>query len=328
MRSLVNRLREGLRQYFTLPDGYEVALGNGGATLFWDLASLCLIERRSQHLVFGEFSSKFAQAVRDAPHLQEPRILEGAAGTHPEPLPDPDVDAYCLTHNETSTGVQTDIRRPGSNEQLVLVDGTSAAGGLPVSAREFDAYYFSPQKCFASDGGLWIALLSPAAIERARRLTESERWVPSSLDLTLALSNSRLDQTYNTPAVATLYLFLHQLEWLLAQGGLPWAADRCRRSASIIYEWAERSDFAQPFVADPGSRSQVVATVDLEQGLKASEVNAVLRRNGIVDTEGYRKLGRNQLRIGLFPAVEPDDVQNLTQAIDWVASKMRQGTHA
>jgi phosphoserine aminotransferase len=327
VRQLVGRLRSGLGQLFSLPDGYEVALGNGGASLFWDLASLCLIERRSQHLAFGEFSSKFAQIVRDAPHLAAPEVVESLPGTSPRPHFTEDVDAYCLTHNETSTGVQCEIARIGSPGQLVLVDGTSAAGGLKVDAASFDAYYFSPQKCFAADGGIWVALLSPAAIERSARLGSSSRWIPSSLDLNLALLNSRQDQTYNTPAVATLFLFVHQLEWILEQGGMAWASARCRESARIVYNWADRAPYAAPFVQDPDQRSQVVATIDLSADVPAAEVSKVLRRNGIVDIDGYRKLGRNQLRIGLFPAVEPNDAARLTQAIDWVADRISVANH-
>jgi phosphoserine aminotransferase len=327
VRQLVGRLRSGLSQLFSLPEGYEIALGNGGASLFWDLASLCLIERRSQHLAFGEFSSKFAQIVKDAPHLAPPEVIESAPGTSPQPHLADDVDAYCLTHNETSTGVQCEIVRIGSPGQLVLVDGTSAAGGLQLDASSLDAYYFSPQKCFAADGGIWVALLSPAAIERSARLGTSSRWIPSSLDLNLALQNSRQEQTYNTPAVATLFLFVQQLEWILEQGGLAWASARCRQSASIVYDWADQAPYAEPFVQDPSQRSQVVATIDLSPDVPAGEVSQVLRRNGIVDIDGYRKLGRNQLRIGLFPAVEPSDAARLTQAIDWVAGRIGVANH-
>jgi phosphoserine aminotransferase len=327
VRQLVGRLRSGLTELFSVPDGYEVALGNGGASLFWDLAALCLIERRSQHLAFGEFSSKFAQVVQGAPHLAAPEVIESAPGTCPRPHITEDVDAYCLTHNETSTGVQSDVVRIGLPGQLVLVDGTSAAGGLPLDPSSFDAYYFAPQKCFAADGGLWVAILSPAAIDRSARLGSASRWIPSSLDLNLALQNSRQDQTYNTPAVATLFLFVQQLEWILEHGGLPWAAARCRQSASIVYGWAERAPYATPFVRDPDQRSQVVATVDLAPEVPAGEVSRVLRRNGIVDIDGYRKLGRNQLRIGLFPAVDPEDAARLTQAIDWVAARIGVANH-
>ena len=327
VKQLVGRLRSGLSHLFSLPEGYEVALGNGGASLFWDLATLCLIERRSQHLVFGEFSSKFAQIVQNAPHLAPPEVIESEPGTCPQPHSAEDLDAYCLTHNETSTGVQGEVRRIGSPGQLVLVDGTSAAGGLPLDAGSVDAYYFSPQKCFASDGGIWVALLSPAAIERSARLGSTSRWIPSSLDLNLALQNSRQDQTYNTPAVATLFLFAQQVEWILDQGGLSWAAARCRQSASIVYGWADRADYATPFVQDPDRRSQVVATIDLSPEVPAGAVSKVLRRNGIVDIDGYRKLGRNQLRIGLFPAVEPEDAARLTRAIDWVAERIGVADH-
>lgn len=323
VKALVGRLREGLSEFFHAPSGYEVVLGNGGATYFWDVATLSLIERRSQHLVFGEFSSKFAQAVYEAPYLEEPELIEALAGTCPSPVSNPEVDTYCLTQNETSTGVAMPVRRVGTPGQLVLVDATSAAGGMAIDLSQTDGYYFSPQKCFASDGGLWVALLSPAAIARTERFCRSERWIPPSLNLLTALENSRQDQTYNTPAVATLFLFAQQLDWLLAQGGLPWAAERCQRSAGIVYDWASASDFASPFVEDPAQRSPVVATVDLDPSVSAKQVSAVLRSNGIVDTDAYRKLGRNQLRLGLFPAVDPDDVRQLMRAIDWVAARLR-----
>lgn len=326
VKALVRRAREGLAELFQLPEGYEVALGNGGATFFWDAASLCLIERRSQHLVCGEFSAKFAEAVFEAPHLEEPQVIRSDPGSRPAAVPTADVDTYCLTHNETSTGVVMPVDRPGDSDQLVLVDATSAAGGLMVDPNQFDAYYFSPQKCFASEGGLWVALLSPAAVERLTRLCRSERWVPSSLDLLLALQNSRQDQTYNTPAIATLFLMVAQIETILGNGGLRWAADRCRTSASMVYDWAERSEYASPFVSDAAARSSVVATIDLEPSVPAKEVSAVLRSNGVVDTDAYRKLGRNQLRVGLFPAVDPEDVSRLTQAIDWVADRVRVDT--
>ncbi|HUY54237.1 MAG TPA: phosphoserine transaminase [Candidatus Nanopelagicaceae bacterium] len=323
VKALVHRLRAGLAEFFQAPAGYEVVLGNGGATYFWDVATLSLIERRSQHLVFGEFSSKFAQAVYEAPHLDEPEIIESPPGTLPTPIGNTKVDTYCLTQNETSTGVAMPVERVGSPGQLVLVDATSAAGGMRVDLGQTDVYYFSPQKCFASDGGLWVALLSPTAISRTERLCRSDRWIPPSLNLLTALTNSRQDQTYNTPAVATLFLFAQQLDWLLAQGGLEWAADRCQQSAGIVYDWAAGSDFATPYVADPAQRSPVVATVDLDPSVSAQDVSAALRRNGIVDTDAYRKLGRNQLRLGLFPAVDPADVRQLTLAIDWVAARLR-----
>jgi phosphoserine aminotransferase len=289
--------------------------------MFWDAATFGLIEARSQHLVFGEFSSKFAAAAASAPHLEEPEVVESATGTHPSVSVGSDVDSYALTHNETSTGVMMDIRRP-SGPGLVLVDATSGAGGLRVSPDQFDAYYFAPQKGFASDGGLWVALLSPGAVDRIGRLAASGRWVPASLDLGLALEQSRLNQTYNTPALATLWLFADQLGWMLANGGLDWCAKRCERSAQILYGWAESSVYAQPYVAKPDERSNVVGTIDLDSGVSAQSVASVLRANGIVDTESYRKLGRNQLRVGMFPAVDPDDVEALTVCIDFVAERL------
>ena len=324
VRSVVRRLREGLVSLFNLPDGYEVALGNGGATAFWDVATFCLIGRRSQHLSFGEFSSKFAAAAAAAPHLEDPEVITSPPGTHPAPEPRADIDLYALTHNETSTGVSMPIRRPDGapSGSLVAVDATSAAGGLRVDVAEVDAYYFAPQKAFGSDGGLWVALLSPAAVERVEVLGRAGRWVPASLDLGIALENSRLDQTYNTPALATLFLFVHQLEWMLARGGLEWAAGRCDTSAEHLYGWAEASPFASPFVAKPDERSHVVGTIDLSESVDAAQVAAVLRANGIVDTEPYRKLGRNQLRVAMFPAIEPDDVLALTRCIDHVVATL------
>lgn len=325
VKSMVGRLRAGLGSFFSLPDGYEVVLGNGGATCFWDAATFGLIERRSQHLVCGEFSSKFAEAAAAAPHLDRPSVIESAPGTRPVARAEEGVDAYCLVHNETSTGVSMPIGRPAgtaaADGQLVLVDATSGAGGLPVDVRESDAYYFAPQKCFAADGGLWVALLSPAAVDRVGRITASGRWIPASMDLGLALDNSRKDQTYNTPALATVFLFVHQLEWMLEQGGLAWATGRCAASSTIVYDWADRRPWANPFVADPAHRSAVVATIDLD-GVDATTVSAVLRSNGIVDTDSYRKLGRNQLRLGLFPAVEPADVEALTACIDHVVERL------
>jgi phosphoserine aminotransferase len=318
VRSVVGRIRSGLAQLFSLPGEYEVLLGNGGATAFWDAAAFGLIERRSQHLSFGEFSAKFAAAVAGAPHLEAPEVIESAPGTCPEPKAHPGVDTYALTHNETSTGVAAPVERPeGAGDALVLVDATSAAGGIRVDPAQFDAYYFSPQKCFAGDGGLWLALCSPAALERVRRLA-AERWAPPFLSLALAVENSRLDQTYNTPALATLFLLADQVDWLLHQGGLDWAAGRCEASSAIVYRWAQTHPLATPFVTDPVLRSPVVATVDLDPAVDAGTVSKVLRRNGVVDTESYRKLGRNQLRIACFPAIEPDDVAQLTRALDYV----------
>ncbi len=325
---MVGRVRSGLRALFSLPEDYEVVLGNGGTTCFWDAATFCLIDSQSQHLSFGEFSSKFAAAARAAPHLKDPQVIESAPGTHPLPVADESVDLYALTHNETSTGVAMEIRRPAgaslptSGGGLVAVDATSAAGGLRVDPAEFDAYYLAPQKCFAADGGLWAALLSPAAVERIERIAASGRWVPAFLDLKIALDNSRLDQTYNTPALATLFLFAEQLDWMLDQGGLGWTTGRCDRSAEILYTWAEGSGFARPFVENPADRSHVVGTIDFVDAVDAAAVAKVLRANGVVDTEPYRKLGRNQLRIAMFPAVEPDDVAALCACVNYVVGAL------
>ncbi len=324
VRDQVGRLRRGLRDLFSLPDGYEVLLGNGGATEFWDIATFGLIERRSQHLSFGEFSSKFATAAKQAPFLDEPSIVKSDPGTHPLPVAEAGVDLYALTHNETSTGVMMPIARvEGADEgALVAVDATSGAGGLPVEASQFDVYYFSPQKSFASDGGLWLALVSPAAVERIARIRSSDRWVPASYDLSIALDNSRLDQTYNTPALATIFLMAEQVDWMNAQGGLSWAVARTRESSDVLYGWADKSPVASPFVQDPAMRSQVIGTIDLDASVDAAQVAKVLRSNGIVDTEPYRKLGRNQLRIAMFPAVEPSDVEALTACIDHVVERL------
>lgn len=321
VRSVVAGIRRGLAELFALPDGYEVIMGNGGATAFWDAAILGLIEQRSQHLSFGEFSAKFAAAVAAAPHLKEPEVIESPTGTHPEPRSNPEVDVYALTQNETSTGVAMDIRRPDQNG-LVIVDAVSAAGGMRVDPTSFDVYYFSPQKCFGADGGIWIACCSPSAIERIERIASSQRWIPPSLDLAIALENSRKDQTYNTPALATLFLLAEQVDWINNHGGLEWAATRCEFSAAVVYGWAEESAIATPFVARPEDRSPVTATIDLDAAINASAVAAVLRENGIVDTESYRKLGRNQLRFALFPAIEPDDVAILTRAIEYIAARI------
>ncbi len=322
VRSVVRRARTGLAELFSLPAGYEVLVGNGGATAFWDAAAFGLIERRSQHLSFGEFSSKFAAVTRGAPHLAEPDVIESAPGTHPDARARDDVDTYALTHNETSTGVCMDVCRPDGAAGIVIVDATSAAGGMRVDPKQFDAYYFAPQKCFGSDAGLWLACCSPAAIDRIERIGASDRWLPPSLSLPIALENSRLDQTYNTPALATLFLLTHQVEWMLAQGGLEWAASRCDRSAEILYGWAEESSYATPFVAKPDERSHVSATVDFDDRVDATAVAAVLRANGIVDVEPYRKLGRNQLRIATFPTIEPDDVAVVTRAVDHVVTAL------
>jgi phosphoserine aminotransferase len=323
VKSLVGRLRAGLAELWSLPAGYEVVLGNGGSTAFWDAATFGLILRRSQHLSFGEFSAKFAQAAAAAPHLDTPQVIESAPGTHPWPSPEPEVDLYALTQNETSTGVMMPLRRPeGAGEALVAVDATSGAGGLRFDPSEVDAYYFAPQKGFASDGGLWLAVLSPAAIERIARIHASGRWAPAFLDLHIAVDQSRLDQTYNTPAVATIILALHQLEWMLAGGGLDVAAGRSERSARVLYGWAESTAYASPFVAKPDERSNVVGTVDFDASVAAADVAAALRSNGVVDTEPYRKLGRNQLRVAMFPAIDPEDVEALTRCIDHVVGQL------
>jgi len=328
VKSVVGSLREGLAQLFSLPDGYEVALGNGGTTSFWDAATFGLIERRSQHLSFGEFSSKFATAAADAPHLEQPEIIASEMGTHPEAVAREDIDLYALTHNETSTGVMMQITRPpgaaapAAGGGLVAVDATSGAGGLRVDPEQFDAYYFAPQKCFGSDGGLWAALLSPAAQDRIAAIASTKRWVPASIDLTIALDNSRLDQTYNTPALATIFLFDNQVRWFNEQGGLEFSAGRSDKSSEILYTWAENSDFATPFVAREQDRSHVIGTIDIDDSMNAATVAAVLRANGIVDTEPYRKLGRNQLRIAMFPGIDPDDVAALCGCINYVVGAL------
>ena len=316
VRSVVGRVRAGLSELFALPDDHEVVLGIGGATAFWDAMAFGLIERKSQHLVFGEFSSKCARAAA-APHLSDPHIVESAAGTHPVPEPADDVDLYALTHNETSTGVAMEVARP-TPVAFTCVDGTSAAGGMRVDPKAFDVYYFSPQKGFASDGGLWIALCSPHALDRIGKIAASGRYIPPSLDLQIAIDNSRKDQTYNTPPLASLFLMAEQIDWILENGGLEWAAARCEKSAHNLYGWAERSPLAYPFVQEHPERSPVVGTIDFIDSIDASAIATALRANGIVDTEPYRKLGRNQLRIGMYPAVEPDDVAALTRCIDHV----------
>jgi len=320
VRSLVHRIRAGLAELFHLPGDYTVALGNGGTSAFWDAAAFGLISRHAQHLSFGEFSARFAAITGRAPWLATPTVVASAPGTHPAPWPEPGADAYALTHNETSTGVAMPVGRvPGADPgALILVDATSAAGGLPVRAEDFDVYYFAPQKGFGSDGGLWVALMSPAAVERVHDIAASGRYIPDFLSLRVALENAVRDQTYNTPAVATLFLLAEQIEWMLGEGGLTWAAARTAQSAAILYTWAERAAYAQPFVADPAQRSRVTGTIDVSDGLSADDIAACLRANGVVDTESYRKLGRNQLRIGMFPAVDPADVEALTACIDYV----------
>jgi phosphoserine aminotransferase len=324
VRQLVQRVRDGLAELFALPEGYLVVLGNGGSTAFWEVAAFGLVRERAQHLSFGEFSAKFAAATTAAPWLAEPTVIRSAPGSHPEPSAETGIDAYALTHNETSTGVAMPVRRvPGADAgALVLVDATSGAGGLPVTAGEFDAYYFAPQKSFGSDGGLWIALLSPAALERAEQVAASDRYIPEFLSLRGAIANSRQQQTYNTPALATLIMLAEQIGWMLGAGGLAWTTARTAQSSGYLYEWAERTPYTTPFVADPAQRSAVVGTIDFDAAVDAAALSAVLRSNGIVDTDSYRKLGRNQLRIGMFPAVDPADVLALTACIDYVAERL------
>jgi phosphoserine aminotransferase len=323
VKNVVKRVREGLTSLFDLPEGYEVVLGNGGSTAFWDIATFGLIEDRSQHLVFGEFSSKFAAAAKEAPFLGEPTVIKSEPGSHPVSVAEAGIDVYAMTHNETSTGVAMPIIRPaGTDGALVLVDATSAAGGLMVAAKEFDTYYFAPQKSFASDGGLWIAIMSPAAIARAEKIKASGRWVPAFFDLGIAIENSRLDQTYNTPALVTLMLLAEQIDWMNANGGLSFAAGRSTASSEILYSWAEKTSYTTPFVTDPAMRSKVVGTINFDDAIDATKICAALRANGIVDTEPYRKLGKNQLRIGMFPAVDPSDVEALTKCIDHVVAAL------
>ncbi len=322
VRNKVGEVREGLRTLFNLPDGYEVLLGNGGTTCFWDAASFHLIIEHSQHLSFGEFSSKFASAVADAPHLSSPTVITSEVGTHPQAVADESVDLYALTHNETSTGVMMPIVRPVGATGLVAVDATSGAGGLPIDPAQFDCYYFAPQKSFAADGGIWLALCSPAAVERIERLAASPRWTPAFFDLKIALDNSRLNQTYNTPSLATIHLLASQIKWMNDGGGLTFAAGRSRRSAETLYTWAEASPFAEPFVKDPAQRSHVVGTIDFSDDVDANQVATTLRANGVVDTDPYRKLGRNQLRIAMFPSVDPDDVAALLACINYVVGHL------
>jgi phosphoserine aminotransferase len=331
VKMLVGEIRAGLRELFAAPDGYEVALGNGGATAFWDAAAFGLVRDRALHLTYGEFSAKFAQVTAGAPFLQEPVVVSASAGDAPDPTAlgdvaaDVQVDAVAWAHNETSTGVMVPVMRPPADQTgdaLVLIDATSGAGGLPVDLAQADAYYFAPQKGFAGDGGLWVALLSPAAQERITELAASDRWIPAFLSLSTALENSLKDQTYNTPAVATLFLLADQIRWMLDSGGLDWCVSRTTSSSEHLYGWAERSGYTTPFVADPAKRSLVVGTIDFSEAVDAAAVAKTLRANGILDTEPYRKLGRNQLRIGMFPAVDPADVQALTACIEWIVERI------
>jgi phosphoserine aminotransferase len=323
VRSVVGRVREGLVELFALADGYQVVLGNGGATAFWDVAAFNLIRERSQHLSFGEFSARFATAVTTTPFLQTPTVLTSDPGTRPEPKAEASVDAYAWAHNETSTGVMAPVTRvPGADDDaLVLIDATSGAGGLPVDVSQADVYYFAPQKSFAADGGLWIALMSPRAVERVAQVKESGRWVPAILDLQIAIDNSALDQTYNTPSLATLFLLAEQVDWLNGLGGLSGAVERTTASSTALYGWAEASEHATPFVADPANRSLVVGTIDFSDEVDAAKVAKTLRANGVVDVEPYRKLGRNQLRVAMFPAIDPSDVVAVTRCVDWVIAR-------
>jgi phosphoserine aminotransferase len=324
VKSLVGRVRAGLSELFSLPEGYQVVLGNGGTTAFWDAAAFGLVRDRSLHLTYGEFSAKFATVTKGAPFLADPVVVTAAPGSAPTPVSDPSADVLAWAHNETSTGVAVPVLRPAGTTagQLVAIDATSGAGGLPVNIADTDVYYFAPQKCFAADGGLWLALMSPAALERVAELGASDRWIPEFLSLTTAVDNSSKDQTYNTPAVATLFLLADQIDWMNGLGGLDGCVARTADSSSRLYEWAEKSSFATPFVADPAHRSQVVGTIDFDDSVDASAVAKVLRANEIFDTEPYRKLGRNQLRVAMFPAVEPDDVDALTACIDHVVAAL------
>jgi phosphoserine aminotransferase len=326
VRQLVGRVRTGLRELLSVPDDYEVVLGNGGATAFWDVATCCLVRERALHLCYGEFSSKFAACTRAAPFLADPLVIEAPPGDAPEPTADPAADVIAWAHNETSTGVMVPATRPaGSNGALVLIDGTSAVAGLPLDPTQADAYYFAPQKGFASEGGLWLALLSPAALERVEEIASarpSDRWIPDFLSLRIAVENSIKDQTYNTPAIATLFLLADQLEWMLQQGGLDAMIARTSESSTHLYGWAQARAHASPFVANPSKRSLVVGTIDFDEDVDAAAVAATLRANGIVDVEPYRKLGRNQLRIAMYPATDPDDVRALTACIDWVLERL------
>jgi phosphoserine aminotransferase len=322
VKGLVRQVREGLTELFDLPDGYQVVLGNGGTTAFWDAAIIGLIRERSAHGTFGEFSAKFASGVAEAPFLADPVVTQADPGSLALPTATEGVDAYAWAHNETSTGVMAPVRRPTGTDELVLIDATSGAGGLPVDVSQTDVYYFAPQKSFAADGGLWVALMSGDALARVSEIKASGRWIPGFLDLSIAVDNSGKDQTYNTPAVATLFLLADQIRWLHSLGGLSGAVARTRESSGRLYGWAEQSEFATPFVTDPDHRSYVVGTVDFDESVDAAQVAKVLRANGIVDVEPYRKLGRNQLRVGMFPAVDPDDVSALTACIDFVVGKL------
>jgi phosphoserine aminotransferase len=323
VKELVGRVRAGLTELLGAPEGYEVALGNGGTTAFWDAAAFSLVRERALHLVFGEFGSKFADATAGAPFLADPIVVSSEPGDAPDPVADPSADILAWVHNETSTGVMAPVVRPAdAGDALVVIDATSGVGGLPLDASQSDVYYFAPQKNLGSDGGLWFALLSPAGAARIEEIAATDRWIPEFLSLGTALSNSRLNQTYNTPAIATLVLLADQLDWMLGQGGLDWCVSRTTASSGHLYGWAEASSYASPFVADPAKRSLVVATIDLDDSVDGKAVAATLRANGVVDVEPYRKLGRNQLRMALFPSIEPADVQALTACVDWVVERV------
>lgn len=322
VKDVVLRMQGGMRQLFSLPDDWDVIIGNGGATILWDALTFGFIDQKSQHLSFGEFGSKFTKAAQQAPHLGDPMVIEAEVGSHPDLIADDSVDTYCFTHNETSTGVAMDVIRPADASGLMCVDATSAAGGMRWAPNQADLYYFSPQKCFASDGGLYIALASPAASSRIDEMAATGRWIPAGLDLKTALDNSRKKQTYNTPALATIFLTMHMVEWMNEHGGLEFAASRSDESSSHIYAWADAHELATPFVSDPAMRSTVVCTIDLDDAVTADTVAAVLAANGIVGTESYRKLGRNQLRLAAFPAIDPDDVCALTASIDHVITEL------
>ncbi|MBA2443709.1 MAG: phosphoserine transaminase [Nocardioidaceae bacterium] len=324
VKNVVGRVRDGLADLFNLPDGYEVVLGNGGSTAFWDIATFALIRERSQHLSFGEFSAKFAAASATAPFLAAPTVVKAEPGTCPAPYAEFDVDVYAWPHNETSTGVMAPVHRvEGANsDSLVVIDATSGAGGLPVDISQTDVYYFAPQKCFASDGGLWVALMSPAALERVAAIKATDRWIPAFFDLQTGVENSRLNQTYNTPALATLFLLAEQTDWLNSLGGLKGAVERTTQSSTGLYEWAEESAFARPFVTEAVHRSLVIGTIDFDDSVDAAAIAKILRANGVLDVEPYRKLGRNQLRVSMFPAVDPADVEALTVCIDWIAARL------
>jgi phosphoserine aminotransferase len=324
VRDVVRRVREGLATFFDLPEGYEVVLGNGGATAFWDVATYALIREKSQHLAFGEFSAKFAAAAKAAPWLADPSIVKSDPGTRPDPVAEEGVDVYAWAHNETSTAVMAPVRRvPGAaDDALVLVDATSGAGGLPVDLTQVDAYYFAPQKCFASDGGLYLALMSPVALERAASLKESGRHIPAFFDLVTAIEQSRLNQTYNTPSIATLFLMAEQLDWMNTNGSLTGMVERTTASSDALYGWAEKTAYTTPYVSDPDHRSLVIGTIDFDDEITADDIAKTLRANGIVDTEPYRKLGRNQLRIAMYPAIDPSDIEALTACIDHVVERL------